>query len=200
MTIYQNLKNGDLYILQGVAANCTNDCPPDKKTMVRYQSLTTGEDFVREAVEFHQKFVLHEGSPSEALNRQGQKFNALLPVLIGTIARLDSALGILRDEAETMVGESILRDYIEENDQFILELAVANMFMPMILKVQAPVSSNDPDAPYLVYNESRSLDTMITVDEGVVSMFGNDLKVFVQARVWVDGTLQIVGRAEDQSW
>lgn len=52
--LYRHRKTGNLYVRIGEAINCTND--QDGQRMVIYQRQGEAQVFVREAVEFAEKF------------------------------------------------------------------------------------------------------------------------------------------------
>lgn len=140
----------------------------------------------------------------ETLERQNEPKNPLISILQGMTVVLEDTLGVLEDVNETpeLAGTQSIDAWLLEAHAFIDELAVSGLFEPMILKVQRPISTNAPEymEQILVYNEDRSLMEQLKVDETLMSMFGDDFKMYCKARLWVDGVLQLTARCEEQEW
>jgi len=130
--------------------------------------------------------------------------SSLLTILQGAVARLDTLIAIL-DEAvgEDRAGNSSSQVFhaIEDTRYFIEELGVAGAYNFVLLKVQRPLSTN-ADVPHLlVYSEDRSVSCEITFDDQeIMDWFGGDYKMYVKARFWCDGVIQLLSRADDQPW
>lgn len=135
----------------------------------------------------------------EILERQHEEGNPLLDLYKGAVAVLEEAKKALITSQPGDITSALLgvRNYLTA----ISDAGVAEC---MIIKVQRPLATNMPsDQPvlYLVYNEDRSLMDHVTLeDPAIVDMFGGDPKMYVNARLWVDGTLQIIDRTDDQDW
>jgi len=70
----------------------------------------------------------------------------------------------------------------------------------MIVKVQRPLSSNDPNAPCLVYDEGRRHQGFIELTpEEVVTLMGDAAKGYFEARV-ERGNLVLGERVADRDW
>ena len=144
-------------------------------------------------------------SKKEILERQHLKGNPLLSLLQRAVAHLDSMLDLMAEFNVDDKGEvlsSMVAEFCDEQQAFIEELAVAKLFEPMILKVQRPLATNDPTPHVLVYNEDRSvMEQMSLADPSLYEWFGDDFKMYVDARLWADGCLQLVARRfEEPSW
>lgn len=61
-----------------------------------------------------------------------------------------------------------------------------------ILKIQRPITSNQVNPPVLIYNEDRSIFTeQLMTEQEMDDLFGEALKVYVQAELADNGTLFI---------
>lgn len=61
-----------------------------------------------------------------------------------------------------------------------------------ILKIQRPITSNMVNPPVLIYNEDRSIFTeQLMTEQEMDDLFGEALKVYVQAELADNGTLFI---------
>ena len=61
-----------------------------------------------------------------------------------------------------------------------------------ILKIQRPITSNRVNPPVLIYNEDRSIFTeQLMTEQEMDDLFGEALKVYVQAELADNGTLFI---------
>jgi hypothetical protein len=143
-------------------------------------------------------------TPSEYLSRQGNpKFsNPYLSIIQGLLAHINFiATDIPRSEEDGGVTLLALRDDMANLDAYLVELALAGLFFPMVVMVQRSVALRSPSLPILMYNKDRSLMAEITLnDPALYTMLGDDLNVLVRVRIWCDGTLQVLGRAPDQEW
>lgn len=144
-------------------------------------------------------------SKNKILDGQHQAQNPLLSILIGTATRLEEALDTLDDfnrgpEGKTVISKE-LSQWVDGARAFVEEMAVAKLYEPMMLKVQRPIATNGPDKQLLIYNEDRSLqEQMVFDDPNLYSWFGDDYKMYVSARLWCNGQLQLIAREEDQPW
>ena len=60
------------------------------------------------------------------------------------------------------------------------------------LKIQRPITSNQVNPPVLIYNEDRSIFTeQLMTEQEMDDLFGEALKVYVQAELTDNGTLFI---------
>lgn len=205
MQVYRHKKSNSLYYVKGPIRDCTN--ARDGSLMIEYQSAETGETFVRDEAEFKEKFESYQESFEDTLSRQGQATNALMPVLIGLTARLDnlmdaSQLALYYPEAQMSRGDvvAMVEEALEEHRAFLTEISVAGLFRPYIVKVQRPIVTNDPTAACLIYNEDRSITVSVALDEASLAWFGDDYKMYAKVRLWVDGTLQLIERIDNQDW
>lgn len=61
-----------------------------------------------------------------------------------------------------------------------------------ILKIQRPITSNMVNPPVLIYNENRSIFTeQLMTEQEMDDLFGEAMKVYVQAELADNGTLFI---------
>lgn len=150
---------------------------------------------------------------TQTLGKQHTPTDPLYLVLRGAVARLDymvAILGILQETAvqdndTIMEPDNPLIGWKSDTEEFLTELGLAGLFQGMVLKVQKPISSSVDEPLFLVYNEDRSLLENMTMDSGVHEYFGEagsrtEHKVFMFARLWADGTLQMVAEAEWRDW
>lgn len=207
MNVVTNRKTKQPYFLQGTVKNATNSA--EGRPMALYQSVEDGTIYVRDVEEFKEKFSAEvPGTLNELLGRQVNPSLPLLPLIQGLVTRLDKLIAIFQlstEPAPDCSAEDVrsLNCDIDDHVAFIEELALSGLFTPTVVKVQAPLFCSDPDAPvmYLIYNESRSLCEQMTADDSIKEYFGEgEFKIYAKARVWVDGTLQIVSRTEDMPW
>lgn len=202
MSVYKHTKTGNLYFVRGTAVDATNARSGNK--VVQYQSLHDGAEYVRDEAEFLSKFTMFQHDPNETLARQGLKQNALLPILIGTMAHYDDACARVETCLPLCNGdnyeEAELDEFFGRREEFELEMATAGLFRPFILKVQVPLASNQDNPPCLVYDESRTLMTELHIDPSGLLWLQGDPKMYVKARLWLDGTMQLVERVEDREW
>lgn len=144
------------------------------------------------------------------LNRQQDARDQVLSVLIGMAARLDLTTFVLQDIADDLSeeGDSDVAKFLEEvtddTQKFYHTMAEAKFFTPLVLKVQRPLSTNDPEmmepGACMAYNEDRSLLQHLTLDADAMEWFEEDFKMYVDCRLWIDGTLQVLRRIEEQPW
>lgn len=130
------------------------------------------------------------------LERQHEEGNPLLDILKGAVANLENAKSCLislnpEQQAATLGSVSTFLHTLHE-------VGVAEL---LIVKIQAPLSSNVENPGYLIYNEDRSLmDQVVLEDPAIIEWFSGDPKMYVEARLWIDGTLQLMRRVEEQDW
>lgn len=134
----------------------------------------------------------------EILERQHEEGNPLLDIFKGAVAIMEKAKANLTTcEPDGLVSS------LGEITEFLNAISENCLSECMIVKVQKPLAYSGPmeEAPYLMYNEDRSLmDQIVLNDPAIVELFGDDPKMYVNARLWVDGTLQIIDRTDDQDW
>lgn len=134
---------------------------------------------------------------NEVLERQHEDGNLLIDVLKGAVAVMETAKVALTDCQPEKLVESLecIGKFLEQVDQ-------SGLAESMILKIQRPLSTNvEGPEEFLIYNEDKSLlDQVVLEDPALVGLFGEDLKMYVNSRLWSDGTLQIIDRIEDQDW
>lgn len=137
-------------------------------------------------------------SLASILARQSEQGDSLLTVLQGAITRLEGLNEIVPYHEDN----STVAQMLDDNKAFIEELAVAGLCRVLILKVQRPITTNDPNMKAgvcLVYSEDQSLNQFLQVG-AAMEWFQEDFKMFVKARLWADGVLQLIARAGDQPW
>lgn len=148
---------------------------------------------------------------NEILERQQQAQDTIMMLLQGTVARFEESLGLLKDfntDGPEKTLSPALGNWIATGEKFIASMEEAKLFLPMVLKVQRPLSSNapgfdtDPDKKKvcLIYNEDRSVCETMFIDDGALVWMGEDPKMYVTSRLWGDGTLQLIARIEAQPW
>lgn len=125
--------------------------------------------------------------------------------LMGTVARLDTALALLKDfntEGNKIISTE-LAEWSREQEDFLKSLENAKLFESMILKVQRPLNTNMKNMPeyfVLIYNQDKSLMCEVTINDMAYKWFGKGNKMFVRARLWSNGTLQLLDRTPDYYW
>lgn len=70
----------------------------------------------------------------------------------------------------------------------------------MIVKVQLPIASNDPDAQALVYNRTRSVSMTIPITADLRKKMGEDNKRFFNAKLNINDEIVIEEKAPWQEW
>lgn len=71
----------------------------------------------------------------------------------------------------------------------------------VVVKVQLPIYSSDPDAPALIYPEDRSGMAMQALDDATRIAMGDDVKAFFNAELDSDGERWKIGaRVSWQNW
>lgn len=134
---------------------------------------------------------------NEVIEKQGEPSHPLVAVLQGLVAHVDDLL----DALQNGVGLDDKLNLIRDKADFIQRLGEAGFFTSVILKVQAPLFTTDPEPKYLVYTEDRSLCQQIVMEDvALAGWFDGDPKMYVSARLWSNGTLQFVARVEEQPW
>ena len=68
----------------------------------------------------------------------------------------------------------------------------------MIVKLQFPLS--DPRAPLLAYDQRRNYQAQIPQTPELCKLFGNKLKIYVDATEEENGRLNIKRVVSDRSW
>lgn len=135
------------------------------------------------------------------LDKQGTESNPLLPILLGVVSRLDTAIDVL---TQIQGDNELLQEFVLENQEFMTNMAIAGLFLPLVLKVQRLITTNNPDmlkeGAVLVYDEDQRLCQEMVIDPSAYAWFGDDFKMYVSARLWANGTLQLMSRIQDQEW
>lgn len=144
-------------------------------------------------------------TPMEILEGQQLKPDPKMQVMVGLYVHLWNTINLLQEfnsiSAEEGAGEvEEFTAQINEALGFFSGMEEAGLYTKHILKVQVPLSSNDPNPPCLVYNEDKSITTFVSMDEQVLMMCGDRPKVYVEANLWSDGTLQILRDVGEQEW
>jgi hypothetical protein len=76
----------------------------------------------------------------------------------------------------------------------------------MIVKIQKPLASSEPDPPFLIYNEARDFEEMTTAPEIAALFRPGDLKIYHKAKLVPDPEhpgerkLQILERVHGYNW
>lgn len=70
---------------------------------------------------------------------------------------------------------------------------------PMIVKVQLPLYTNEPQPMVLIYNEDRSIEGMVPYDKATKKMLGRKPKQYYYAIVTGEN-VGLIKRAPDQDW
>lgn len=69
----------------------------------------------------------------------------------------------------------------------------------MIVKIQKPLESSEPNPPALVYNEDRSYETFVEFSEGLRMTIGDRQKIYVEARLEGEN-LVLIREVRGHSW
>lgn len=144
----------------------------------------------------------------DVLKGQDLPVDSTMAILRGAVARLDFMVEtikimepfLMEGPDDTGVAQTML-EWKESTEAYLVEMGVAKLFTGMVLKLQKPVFSNEVEPLYLAYNEDRSLMEHMHASPEVEAFFQEGVfKVFVFARLWKDGTLQLVSEAGWQEW
>lgn len=152
-----------------------------------------------------------EMTHAEILERQNQAQDFVMTMLQGTVARFDESLSLLMDFNTSDAGKEIsplLTEWVVGGQKFIATMEEAKLFASLTLKIQRPLTSNDPDFDTdpkkkkvcLVYTENMEINETMFIDDFAFNWMGEDLKMYVSARLWGDGTLQLIERIGEQPW
>jgi hypothetical protein len=77
---------------------------------------------------------------------------------------------------------------------------------PIVLKVQRPINTNDPDAHWLLYSEDRKIEINVPqkmVAPDIIKAMGHDFKMYINAHVsHKEGCIYMLKRlpASEQPW
>jgi len=74
--------------------------------------------------------------------------------------------------------------------------------MRVVLKVQRPIVTNDPDAPWMLYDGAHKNTAFVKqadVPEQLRSAMGTGHKLFIEVEV-IDGHMQIIRTVPDPGW
>ena len=133
---------------------------------------------------------------SNTLKGQESPSHPLITILLGLVSHCDV---VHSNFSLALQGEPI-PECILDTQTFIEELGVRGLYTGMVLKLQRPLSTNAEVPTILAYNQDRSLLEDLTIDEGILSYFEDQYKVYVFARLWVNGTLQLVKPVPAEDW
>lgn len=209
---FANKKTQHLYALLAPVLNATNDCPEEKKALNLYVDLSSPDLYVREVAEFKDKFEPSSEAPPEAiLQRQitGCKY-PLLDILCGFVAKMERISGPLIPAVQeeylkilTESGDAEDAEVVSNLTEAMLSVSTmeaAGLFQTMLVKIQRPLSSNVENPGCLVYNEERTFLSELSMDSGIMDLFNDELKIYAYARLWADGTFQVVCPVDEQPW
>lgn len=208
--VCKHLKSGKLYAKLAVAIDCTN--ATNGRHMAVYAPMAGDPAlYVRDVGEFAEKFsAMDQLASSITLSGQGLNFKyPLFDLLPGLLARVEAIHGpmipALVEETivEAMKDDSLPGSVIYQLQAlcgFVERMRDVGLFLPMVVKIQRPLSSNVENPGYLVYNEDRSLMEEMSGDAFSEYFEEGDLKIYAYARLWADGTFQVVCRVEAQPW
>lgn len=75
-------------------------------------------------------------------------------------------------------------------------------FQPIVevFKLQRPMATNDPEPKMLVYNQTRSWQGEIALNQDMYNFFGDSYKKYVRAYIDEQGRLNIVEGITNQDW
>ena len=69
-----------------------------------------------------------------------------------------------------------------------------------IFKIQLPLASNEPDPPALIYNESRSIERKIRVDQ-IEDLFAQgETRIYIEGTVNEDGEIEFHKFVSPRDW
>lgn len=94
------------------------------------------------------------------------------------------------------------RAAISDFGKLLEVLEQAQVFSTEVVKLQTPLFTNDPQAvgAMLVYNEVRTVQDMIPVPLGLAEAFADSPRIFASARIWLNGSIEILELLEEQGW
>lgn len=135
---------------------------------------------------------------NEVLSRQQTaQPNPLLDLLKGAVAHMDTTIM----NAGKYLTEDTRSDVLGNMPAFLDSLLECGVSQAMVVKVQAPLAGNHPEVLYLIYNEERDLMDHVRLDDpAIVGWFNGEPKMYCNARLWIDGTLQLLHRTTEQDW
>lgn len=156
--------------------------------------------------EFKARYSLMKMDMS-VIQNQGLSFDPLLSILQGAVAWMDLGRAASGATDATSVDKSVMFNlWASEVEAYLLEMGVAGLFLPMVVKIQRPVARYLSNAKQeekdvcLVYNQDQSFLQELELDSRAMSMFGDSYKIYATARLWVDGTFQVVEVVDAQPW
>lgn len=207
--LFANIKTGKLYGALTQVTDATNSCPKEEQIKTLYIGLEDDDLFVRDSKEFKEKFKpALDFSNAPILDRQllGIKY-PMIDFICGFVAKVEAVdgplilseqqayLDLLKPEEEAL-GTSMLSLLGS-----VIEMEAAGFFKPLLVKIQRPITSNMESPPCLVYNEDRTFMHEMAMDSGIMDFFEEgDLKIYAHARLWANGTFQVVCTTEAQDW
>jgi hypothetical protein len=70
----------------------------------------------------------------------------------------------------------------------------------MIVKIQRPLMSTDPNAPVLIYNQDRTFETMVPFDRMMQFIMGDRVKMYAEVEILPDNSLGILRDLKESEW
>jgi hypothetical protein len=71
----------------------------------------------------------------------------------------------------------------------------------MILKLQRPISSNEPNPRWLAYDKTHSFETFFYPAPKTAALFKqDDAKIYVEAKPLTEGAFEVIKRVPEQDW
>jgi hypothetical protein len=70
----------------------------------------------------------------------------------------------------------------------------------MIIKLQVPLASSEPNPKALVYNQDRSVEQMFPISPEIMKLMKGRPKAYFVAKINADQELEILAEATPQSW
>ncbi len=207
--LFANIKTGKLYGALTQVTDATNSCPKEEQIKTLYIGLEEDDLFVRNHKEFGEKFKpALKFADASILNRQLSALKyPMLDFICGFIAKAEAVNGpMLLSEQQAYLdllepGDEALGKSMHSLLDYVSGMGAAGLFKPMVVKIQRPLSSNIEAPPCLVYNEDRTFMYEMAMDSGVMDFFDeDDFKIYAHARLWANGTFQVVCKTEAKDW
>lgn len=125
--------------------------------------------------------------------------NPLLPIVMESLTRLDEILQIMTDPlTEFPAAEN--SEWCQDYFAYTYGLEDRGLFDTHILKLEAPPYSSAANPECLVCNQTKSVMAQIPHDETIMIWLEGRPQVYMEARIWVDGTIQLVRLVDDKAW
>lgn len=125
--------------------------------------------------------------------------NELLPLLQEAMNRLDEVF-VAMTEPGTEFPAAENSKWVQDHLQFTHDLEARGLVQGHVFKIQAPLAGDGKHLPVLVYNQTKSIQTILPFDEVMEDWMENMDKRYIEGRIWVDGTIQLIRVVEDQAW